>query len=125
MSLDEVTAAWVAAATVHGRATELGDYRTGNPQARVIIAACAELRRRGVDAQAQILAQLEHPEPAVRASAAAEALAFAPERAVEVLEAVAAIPRSLVAFTACHALRMWHRGRFQPASWGDEIAPAS
>ncbi len=123
--MEEVVGLWVAAAAAHGAATEAGDHRTANTRAPVIVAALAELRRRGADAKARVLVLLEHPEPGVQASAAAEALAFAPEPAAEVLAALAEAPNSLVAFTAGHVLREWQRGARQPEPWADDAAPAS
>lgn len=105
----ELVQAYMEAAVDHGRASAEGDYRTANPRAKALIAIYQELRVRGGGAQEALLALLGHDDPNVRLSAAAHALAFAPDRGEPVLEALMAFPGT-VGLGAQMTLREWRQG---------------
>jgi hypothetical protein len=77
-----------------------------NKAARRLAAAYRELRTRGSAAQARLLPLLEHPEPGVRAWAAAHALEFAPERGEPVLSALVD-QGGLIGLGANETLKAW------------------
>jgi hypothetical protein len=117
-SVESLVARYAAAAAAHGQTTGTEDYRTGNRAADSIIAICRELRRRGPDAQNQLLPLLTHPDPAVRGWAGAHALEFAPvegERALQLLTTLPSdtLPNRLHAFGAEMVLREWRAGRLR------------
>lgn len=117
-SVESLVARYAAAAAVHGQTTGTEDYRTGNRAADSIIAICRELRRRGPDAQRQLLPLLTHPDPGVRCWAGAHALEFAPAEGERALLQLTALPNTtdfnrLRAFAAEMALREWRAGRLR------------
>jgi len=111
-SLGELLDAYAQAASVHGRATETGDYKTGNRAADRVAAIYAELRARGPDAQRSLLGLLKHEVPGVRGWAAAHALDFAPSDGEAVLQAL--IPMGgFVGHDAEMTLKEWRQGRLK------------
>lgn len=110
-SLDDLIAAYRDAAQTHGAATKSGDYKTGNKASDRIAAIYAELRRRGEDAQRELLPLLRDDDPGVRLWAAAHALEFAPDEGVHVLRAL--VQRGILGFDAKITLREWEAGRLR------------
>ncbi len=107
--IDSLLAMYKEAASVHGRATQEGDYRTGNRQHGVIAAVYRELRRRGATAQRSLLGFLDDPDISVRCWAASHAMEFAPEEGRPVLEDLSegsGIPR----LSAEMVLKEWQKG---------------
>lgn len=76
----------------------------------------AELRRRGSDAQRQLLAFLKSENPHVRLYTATYALEFDPEQALPVLERILQSEVGLLKFTARMTLEQWHKGEIR-FSW--------
>jgi hypothetical protein len=107
------------AARQHGETTERGDWATANAAAGLIAAIYAELRRRGLDAQRQLLRLLFDPSPGVSGWAGAHALEFAPSEGVAALTRLAALP-GLAGLSAETTLKEWRNGclRFREADEG-------
>ncbi len=108
-SIADLLKIYVAAATARGEATEDGDYRAGNKQHDVIVAAYREFRARGPEAQRSLLGLLDHPNESVRGMAASHALEFAAEEGAPVLELIAK-SESIHGFTARITLEEWKKG---------------
>ena len=108
--LDSLIDGYSDAARQHGEATERGDWRTANAAADLIAAIYAELRRRGPDAQRQLLQLLFDPSPGVIVWAGAHALEFAPGEGVAALTRVATL-QGLAGLTAETTLKEWRNGR--------------
>jgi hypothetical protein len=106
--VDELISAYIEAAMAYGRATETFDYKTTNRNADNLTQIFNELR--GREAHTSLLPLLAHEDPGVRSSAAADALEFAPEQAERTLEQLAAIPHSVLAFSAKTALEQRRKG---------------
>ena len=70
----------------------------------------AALRDRGIEGENGLLTLLRHERLEVRGWAAAHALDFASDRALPVLEEIAAGPASLEEFTAKNVLQQWRNG---------------
>ena len=104
-----LVAAYRTAAVEQGAATESGDYRKANRHHDVIAVVYRELRRRGRDAQCQLLPLLDDMDVHVRAWAAAHALEFAPERGESVLRRLAA-RAGAVGLNAQMTLTEWSKG---------------
>jgi hypothetical protein len=104
-----LVARYRAAAAAHGAATERGDYRVANRNHDVIAEAYRELRRRGEQAQLELLVLLDDIDAHVRAWAAAHALEFAPDQGERVLRRLAK-DRSAAGLSAEMTLREWAKG---------------
>jgi len=98
------------AALANRRAIDNGDHRTANRHYEIVAAIYRELRRRGADAQRALLPLLTHPEPGVRAWAAAHAMEFAPADGEPVLTALTNAPKAL-GMSATMTLRQWREGK--------------
>lgn len=109
-AVSELIRQYIAAAAEAGR-LDIPSWRQ-NRAADKVAAIYGELRHRGPDAQAALLTLLDHPDPGVRGWAASHALEFAPDRAVETLEAMqgAEFPHGL---NAEMTLREWRAGRLR------------
>ncbi|MGQ0662999.1 MAG: DUF2019 domain-containing protein [Pseudomonadota bacterium] len=88
LSVAELVARYEKTALEHFEAVVVLDTPTANRKMDIIIGIGRELHARGRDAHAALLPLLEHENPGVRTQAAADALLFAPDRAVSVLEAI-------------------------------------
>jgi hypothetical protein len=100
------------AARQHGEATERGTSGTANRSAETIAAIYAELRRRGPDAQLQLLQLLFDPSPGVVGWSGAHALEFAPSEGVAALTRLASL-EGLVGLFAEITLKEWRNGRLR------------
>lgn len=100
------------AATQHGKSIEMGDHQVANRAADRVSTIYAELRRRGLEAQRQLLPLLEDTNLRVRGWAAAHALEFAKEKGESVLTKLALQP-GLLGFSAQMTLTEWREGRLQ------------
>jgi hypothetical protein len=78
-----------------------------------IAAIYRELRRRGPEAQNQLLSLLDHADPGVRGWVGAHALEFAPHLGEPALMALVCVQDSLVSFSAEMTLREWRAGRLE------------
>jgi hypothetical protein len=105
----EIVAVYRSAASRHGRLMADSHADEAHDAAGVIAACYRELRRRGIEAQRDLLALLDDDDPSVRCWAGAHALEFAPDLGEPVLEELAA-QTSLEAFDARMTLREWRRG---------------
>jgi hypothetical protein len=97
------------AAVQHGTATENGDYRTANRRHDLIAGVYRELRRRGDDAQRELLPLLNDIDERVRAWAAAHALEFAPDQGEPVLKRLAT-KSGAIGLNAQMTLEQWSKG---------------
>lgn len=109
MTLEELLSIYAAAASLHGSSSNRGDYRITNRQARILIDTYCELRLRGKEAQQSLLGLLSHGDRAVRCWAAFNALEFAPEVGLPILEELATDP-GLVGLDARMVLQEWSKG---------------
>ena len=80
----------------------------------LLVAIRRELRTRGLEAQRQLLALLDDPDPGTRCWAAVSVLEFAPREGERVLAELAKLPDSLVGFSAEMTLEQWKAGTFNP-----------
>ena len=110
--LESLIDRYIDAARQHGEATERGDWRTANAAAASIAAIYAELRRRGPDAQRQLLRLLFDPSPGVSGWAGAHALEFAPSEGAAALTRLASSP-GLAGLSAETTLKEWRNGRLK------------
>ncbi len=113
LTIFELTARIEKAASLHGQATERGDYRVGNKQYDLLVSLHKELKRRGGEGRAAILSLMRSADIGVRLWAATFALRFAPEQAALVLEEIARGPRSTTRFTAEVTLEEWRKGNLK------------
>ncbi len=113
LTIFELTARIEKAASLHGQATERGDYRVGNKQYDLLVSLHKELKRRGGEGRAAILSLMRSEDIGVRLWASTRALRFAPGLAEPALEEIASIPRSLNAFTAQMTLEEWRKGNLK------------
>lgn len=112
LDLPELVNAYRDAAKHHGAATESGDHRTANKSADLVAAIYSELRRRGPEAQHQLVPLLADPELGVRLWAASHALEFAPAEGEAILTALSSEGR-LVGLSAEMTLKEWREGRLR------------
>jgi hypothetical protein len=110
--VSELVATYRDAASAHGDATEQADYKAANEMAETVAIVYSQLRRRGRQAQEQLLSLLGDPEPGVRLWAASHALEFAPAEGEAALEQLRAIGK-LVGLSAETTLREWREGRLR------------
>lgn len=104
---------YAAAAAKHGEAIEAGNPRVANRNADTIAAIYRELRKRGLEAQRQLLPLLTRPEPGIRGWAGAHALEFSPPEGERILTELASVKASLVGFSAEMTLKQWRLGRLR------------
>ncbi|MGQ0662998.1 MAG: DUF2019 domain-containing protein [Pseudomonadota bacterium] len=88
LAVAELVARYEKTALEHFEAVVVLDTPAENRKMDIIIGIGRELHARGRDAHAALLLLLEHENLGVRTQAAADALLFAPDRAVSVLEAI-------------------------------------
>lgn len=109
--LESLIARYRAAAVRHG---EGKSPRTVNKAADEIASVYRELRALGADAVARLLPLFDDPSASVRCWAAAHTLDYVPERATNVLEAMAVEgPTPAIRIDAEMTLRMWRAGRLR------------
>lgn len=107
VSVEQLVAEFARAAALHGRATEEGDWRAGNRQHALLSAAYRELRARGE--REALLPLLADGDIAVRCTAAARALEFAPQAGEAVLTATSQIA-GVHGLNATMILKVWRNG---------------
>ena len=110
--LQKLVSMYQSAAMAHGLATEAGDHATANRSYDTIAFVCRELRRRGRDAQLELLGLLNERDPYVRMWAATHALEFAPEAGVNILKELTT-SEGIVGFDAQMTLKAWREGRLR------------
>lgn len=108
-TLDTLIAQYRIAASRHHEATVHGDHISANRSHELLAAAYRELRRRGGDAQRQLLPLLAEDDYGVRMWAAAHALEFAPDEGRRALERLVSEP-GIAGFTARITLESWAAG---------------
>jgi len=112
-SLEELIDTYAKAAAEHGKATENGDYKTGNKAADTVAVIYNELRSRGLDAQRSLLNLLHDENPGIRIWAAAHALEFSPSDGVPVLETMIKSEEGIIRFDAEMTLKEWRNGKLR------------
>jgi hypothetical protein len=110
--LQELLNLYENATITHGRASEVGDYRTANREAETMGAVYRELRSRGIENQKALLRLLSHDNVHVRVMAAAHALEFAPEEGEPVLTEISRL-HGIAALNAEMALQEWRKGNLK------------
>jgi len=113
LSLEKLRDLYAEAAMLHAEAMESGNFKLTNKQYDAVDAIWDELRRRGTAGQQIILELMLHDSVGVRCWSACHALGFAPERAVPVLEQIAAIPTGMMSLDAETALKRWRAGELR------------
>lgn len=107
------------AAAFADAARELGEFRASSQPQRAndnfdqMTNLYAELRRRGLNAQRQLLSFLESDNPHVRLYTAAYALDFDPEKGLPVLERILQHEVGLLKFSARATLERWYSGEIR------------
>ncbi len=97
-------------------AFEIGDSDTANVLEKEIGNIYRRLRLRGKAAQESLLSLLEDPNPNVRGAAATYVLDFEPNRALPVLEEIAAFPQGRFASIRAElTLDVWRTGDYKIA----------
>jgi hypothetical protein len=112
VTLAELLETYAAAAKAHGLACEKGDHKAANRNYPILSRICIELRKRGLEAQKQLMTLLGSTETHVRAWAAAHCLEFAPLEAELVLAGIAD-GSGMAAFDAKMTLQEWRAGRLK------------
>lgn len=96
------------------RAIYAGKPKDGNRMFDLLVAIRRELRKRGMEAQRQLLALIDDPDPGTRCWAAISVLEFAPDEAERVLTELARSAGGLVGFSAEWTLEEWKAGTLKP-----------
>ena len=117
MTSDRLLEAYRQAATIHGEALEVGNARRCNKAYGELSRIRRELRRLGPEHLRKLLTLLDDENVAVRRSAAADALDFAPEEGLRVLREIAGGPETMVQFDAEMILTRWEAGEWQGGGW--------
>ena len=114
MNTDLVSAVgrYVAAAIVHGAATEEGDYKRGNPAHDEVLAALREIREAGEEGKQALLELVKHENASVRCWAGTHLLKVAARPAMKVLRSLAK-GTGLVAMNAGIVLEEWRKGTLE------------
>jgi Domain of unknown function (DUF2019) len=99
------------AASTRGMALEDGNPRLANQHFDRMVDVYGEIKSRGAEAQRLFLRLLNHNDPSVRYPAAVRILAFAPQAAEPVLEALAQLDGT-IGFCAEMILEQWRKGEF-------------
>ncbi|MBK9974766.1 MAG: DUF2019 domain-containing protein [Planctomycetes bacterium] len=107
LSIDDLLRAYVAAATGHESALDTANPKEADRHNRRAGTIFNELVRR--EMQHQLLVLLEHNCPMVRLFAAADALKFAPDVAVPVLERLEKDNTGIASLDAKIHLQMWRQ----------------
>jgi hypothetical protein len=108
--IDKVIESFVAAAKMHGAATEEGNWKKANRQYDLMATAFDQLKLHGrTEWKASFLDLLQHENEFVRCAAAARTLEFAPARAEQVLIELSQQP-GVVSLDAQMILERWRAG---------------
>jgi hypothetical protein len=100
-------------ASDRGSALRVAAPRKANALYRQMVEIYRELRRRGKEAQVQMLPLLRDENTDIRISVACFALEFEPEDASAVLEKIEREERNLLGFTAEMVLKQWKEGKIR------------
>jgi hypothetical protein len=114
LSIEQLIEATRSNSSERWRAISEGRPKDGNRMFDLLVAMRRELRTRGLEAQRQLLALLNDPDPGTRCWVAASVLEFAPGEGERVLTELAKLPDSLVGFSAEMILEQWRSGTFKP-----------
>ena len=107
-------AAFARHAAAHAQGTRAGNARATNRAYHAIVPIAVELRARGAEGTAAIVALLADADPAVRVWAGSQALFVSPQEGEATLRAVASGPPSPECLDATMTLREWRAGRLKP-----------
>lgn len=110
--LRDLISEYTDAASTHGQATESGDSATASDYAQKIADIIEKIVVHGSFGDDLLRSLLSHEDTGVRHWAASHSLRFAPEQAEAVLEEIARVKGSLVAFSASVTLRERMASRF-------------
>lgn len=108
LEIAALVARYAQAAQRYEAAILQADSKEADHQHSIALRSFRELKRRGAEKEIVIL--LAHPSPMVRQWAAAEALVFAPEAAVQVLEELARDGKGIPKLDAQILLQLWRSG---------------
>ncbi len=111
-STDTLLAEYIETAARHGRTLERGSPGACNRAYDQLASIRRELRARGPEHHRRLHGLLDHEDPAVRRSAAVDALVFAPDDGVRVLREIAGGPPGLVRHDAEMVLSLWEAGEW-------------
>jgi hypothetical protein len=111
VSLEELSARYERAATLHGQASREGAHRVANARYKELIAAWKELRKRDEEGRAALVRLMASADPHVRLWSASHVLEFQPAAAEAELERLAKGPPSVVRLDAEMTLAEWRAGR--------------
>lgn len=111
--IDQLLEDYKIAANTHRVASREGDHERANQASERLASVVRELRNRTEKERAAFLDLLDDPNVEIRGWAAAHALEFAPDRAEQVLEQIAAGAKSLEEFSARMVLQEWRAGRLR------------
>ncbi|MCE9670832.1 DUF2019 domain-containing protein [Myxococcus stipitatus] len=111
----ELTERYREASAEHGRLLDARKTRAANKAYDRAASIEEELKSRGAEAQAVLLALLDDPEPGTRFWAAAAVLPFAPDKSLPVLTLLAEPPMSMVGLSAAMLREQWEQGAYRPA----------
>jgi hypothetical protein len=109
LATKELVRLYREAASVHGQANRLRDFRAGNPAADTVAAIYREIRSRGLEHQRMLLPLLLSTDDGVRGWAAAHALEFEPRQGEAILLDIAKL-EGLEGFDARTTLKVWREG---------------
>lgn len=110
-SIAELSAMYEEAATMQWQALQDSNSRAANTQHKRIMALWKELKDRGNEGQAALLALMASSHPHVRVWAAAHVLEFHPRQAEAELERLANGPPSMIRLDAEMTLKQWRAGK--------------
>ncbi len=102
--------AYAAAAIAQQEALEKANSQTANKHYKMRASIYRELRSRGSEAQSHFLNLLKHTHVCVRGSAASNALEFAPDKAIPILEELAKGQPGFWKADAKMVLQQWEKG---------------
>lgn len=114
-SVDALLADYRKTAARHGAALEDGPPGPCNRAFDKLTRIRHELRARGPEYHSRLRVLLNDENPAVRRSAAVDALVFAPDEGARVLRDIASGPPGLIRHDAAMVLKLWEAGEWNPA----------
>jgi hypothetical protein len=112
LSAKALTTLFSDSAVARADAIERALPELGNKHFKLMDNVYRELRGRGIDGQAALLALLDHGSSEVRLNAASLALEFSPSLAEPVLQSLAQLD-GLVGYDAAGVLEQWKKGALQ------------
>jgi len=94
----------------HGEATEAGNYKAANKAHDELLKVYDRIRNRGEACLYRLIPLLQSSHPGTRLWASSHCLSLVGKEAEVVLEELAKIPRSFLAFSAKKTLEEWRSG---------------